>query len=155
MTLFRLFAAVLTLLAAPALAAHAPDPDAHLMHDYALSMPKAKAYDAAYLALVTAAKSDKGLQADVAAASSERAPTIADTIAKMDRHPRVYAFFQKQGLSKNEAALLPLILMNACAAVQYPAVLKSMGDMISQPQVDFCRANMAALKTLHFFNGGG
>jgi len=153
MKLLRLLGAAIALLATPALGAHAPDPDAHVMHDYVLTMPKAKAYEAGYLALVTAAKADKGLQAEVAGASSERAPTIADTIAKMDRHPRVYAFFQKQGLSRNEAALLPLILMNACAAVQYPAVLKSMGDMVSQPQVDFCKTNMAALKTLRFFSG--
>lgn len=152
MKLFRLLAAAM-LLAMPAFAAHAPDPSAHLMHDYVLSMAKAKAYDTAYLALGTAARSDKSLQAEIEAASSERAPTIADTIAKMDRHPRVYAFFQKQGLNKMEAALLPLILIDACSAVSYPQVLQSMADMVSRPQVDFCKANTAQLKALHFFSG--
>jgi len=145
--------AAAALFATPALAKPAPDPGAHIMHDYMLTMPKAKAYEAGYLALTTAAKADKTLQAEIEAASTERAPTIADTIAKMDHHPRVYAFFQKQGLSKTEAALLPLILMDACAGVTYPQVLKTMGDMVSQPQIDFCKANMAALKALHFFSG--
>ncbi|HXC55609.1 MAG TPA: hypothetical protein VNU97_09950 [Rhizomicrobium sp.] len=146
--------AAAVLLATPAMAAkQAPDPGAHLMHDYALSLPKAKAYDTAYLALTTAAKTDKSLQAEIEAASREHDPTIADTIAKMDHHPRVYAFFQKQGLSKMEAALLPLILMDACSGVQYPQVLQTMGDMVSQPQIDFCKANMAVLKGLHFFSG--
>ena len=111
----RLLAAAL-LFATPALAAHSPpDPGAHIMKDYVLTMPKLKAYEAAYGALVIAAKSDPSLKADVDAASSENDPTIATTIAKMDHHPRVYAFFQKQGLSKPEAALIPLIVMDACS----------------------------------------
>src|SRR5258707_11347119 len=105
----------------PALAAHAPpDPNAHVMKDYVMTMPKLKAYETAYEALVVAAKADPSLKADVDAASSENDPTIADTIAKMDHHPRVYAFFQRQGLSKTEAALVPIIVMDACSAVQYP-----------------------------------
>ncbi len=153
MKLVHLLAAA-ALVATPALAAHeAPDPGAHLMHDYVLTLPKMKAYDAAYGALTTAAKTDKSLQAEIEAASSEHDPTIADTIGKMDRHPRVYAYFQKQGLNKMEAALVPLILMDACTGAQYPQILQTMGDMVSQPQIEFCKANMAALKGLHFFSG--
>ncbi len=154
MKALRLLAAAL-LLATPVLAAHRPpDPGAHIMKDYVLTLPKLKAYDAAYLALVAAAKADPSLKAEVEAASNEHDPTIADTIAKMDHHPRVYAFFQKQGLSKPEAALLPLIVMDACAAAQYPQVLQTMGDMVSAAQADFCKANQASIKTLHFVSGG-
>lgn len=153
MKALRLLAAAV-LFTTPVAAAHRPpDPGAHLMKDYVLTMPKLKAYDAAYLALVTAAKTDAALKADVEAASNEHDPTIADTIAKMDHHPRVYAFFQKLGLSKMEAALLPLIVLDACTAVQYPQMLQTMGDMVSAGQADFCKANQASIKTLHFFNG--
>jgi hypothetical protein len=155
MKLHILLAAAL-LAATPVLAKTAADPSAHVMHDMVLTIPKLKAYDAAYGALTTAAKSDKSLATDLAAAAGEHDPTIADTIAKMDHHPRVYAFFQKQGLSKPDAALLPLVLMEACTAVQYPQLLKDkdMAVMIGQPQVDFCKANMAAIKGLHFMNEG-
>lgn len=149
----RLLAAAL-LFATPALAAHSPpDPGAHIMKDYVLTMPKLKAYETAYEALVTAAKADPSLKADVAAASNEHDPTIADTIAKMDHHPRVYAFFQRQGLSKPEAALIPLIVMDACMAVQYPQMLHTMGDMVGPAQVDFCKANAAQIKALRVFTG--
>jgi len=153
MTRFCIFAVIL-LVATPALAAqHAPDPDEHILRDYVLTMTKLKAYDTAYTSLTTAAKTDKSLQADVEAASSEASPTIASTIARMDHHPRVYAFFQKQGLSKTEAALLPLILLDACTAVQYPQILKSMPGMIGPAQIDFCKANQATIKTMKVFAG--
>ena len=153
MKALRLLAAAL-LFTTPALAAHSPpDPGAHIMKDYVLTMPKLKAYETAYEALVTAAKTDPSLKADIDAASSEHDPTIADTIAKMDHHPRVYAFFQKQGLSKPEAALIPLIVMDACMAVQYPQVLQTMGDMVAPAQVAFCKANAAGIKALRVFSG--
>jgi hypothetical protein len=146
-------AAALALFAAPALAKDAPDPNDHLLRDTVLTMPKLKAYEAAYTALTTAAKGDKSLAADIAAASAEHDPTIADTIAKMDHHPRVYAFFQKQGIGKQDAALVPIVVMEACTAVQYPEVIKGMADTLSPAQVDFCKANGTAIKALHVFNG--
>jgi hypothetical protein len=149
-----LLAAAVLLLAAPALADQIDnDPSVHVMHDYVLTMPKLKAYDAAYSALNTAAKGDKGLQADIAKASSENDQTIAQTIAKMDHYPRVYAFFQKQGLSKAEASLVPLILMSACMVAQYPTAQAGMAKEVAPGQAAFCKANMAAIKSLHFFSG--
>jgi hypothetical protein len=153
MTFVRVLIAVLVLAATPALARMPSDPGDKLLHDYVLTMPKLQAYDRAYRALVTAAKGDPSLRADSAALSAEQDPTVADTIAKMDHHPRVYAFFQKQGLSKTEAALLPIVVMNACMAVQYPAVARQMADTVAPGQVDFCKANNAAIKSLSIFAG--
>ena len=149
----RVLIAALVLAAAPALAGTGNDPGGRVLHDFVLTMPKLQAYDRGYKALIVAAKADPSLKADSEAMSSEQDPTVADTIAKMDRHPRVYAFFQKQGLGKPEAALLPIVLMNACMAVQYPAVARQMADMIAPAQVDFCKANGAAIRTLSFFGG--
>jgi hypothetical protein len=151
---FVRFAALALLIAAtPALAGNDNDPGYKILHDYVLTLPRLKAYDAAYGALTTAAKTDAALKADLAAASGENDQTVAATVGKMDHHPRVYAFFQKQGLSKAEASLIPIILMNACMGVQYPAVLAKMGNMVAAGQVDFCKTNMAAVKQLHFFGG--
>jgi hypothetical protein len=147
-------AAAIALCATPALADQIDnDPSVHIMHDYVLTMPKLKAYDVAYGALTTAAKSDKGLQADVAKASAENDQTIAQTIGKMDHFPRVYAFFQKQGLTKTEASLLPLIVMDACVVAQYPTAQAGMAKEVAPGQAVFCKANMAAIKGMHFFSG--
>ena len=146
-------AAALLFAATPVCAKTDDDPGYKIMHDYVLSLPKVKAYEAAFEALIAASNADPSLKADVAAASSEADPTVADTIAKMTKHPRVYAFFQQQGLSKTEASLLPLILMNACMGVQYPAILAKMGNMVAPGQVDFCKANGPALKSMKFFSG--
>ena len=153
MPFIRVLIAALVLATTPAFAKVATDPGDKLLHDYVLSMPKIQAYDRAYKTLVAAAHADPSLRADSAAMSAELDPTVADTIAKMDHHPRVYAFFQKQGLSKNEAALLPIVLMNACMAVQYPAIAKQMADTVAPGQIDFCKANAGAIKTLSFFAG--
>jgi hypothetical protein len=151
MLFVRALIAALVLAAAPAYAKAASDPGDKLLHDTVLSMPKLQAFDRAYKLLIAAAQSDPALKADSAAMSAEQDPTVADTIAKMDHHPRVYAFFQKQGLSKTEAALLPIALMNACMAVQYPAIAKQMADSIAPGQIDFCKTNAAGIKSLGFF----
>jgi hypothetical protein len=151
MLFVRVLIAALLLAAPPAYAKVASDPGDKLLHDTVLSMPKLQAFDRAYKSLIAAAQSDPALKADSAAMSAEQDPTVADTIAKMDHHPRIYGFFQKQGLSKTEAALLPIVLMNACMAVQYPAIAKQMADSIAPGQIDFCKANAAGIKTLGFF----
>ena len=46
---------------------------------------------------------------------------MADKVAKMTHHPRSYAFFAKQGLSKEDTMLLPLALMGGCMVAQYPS----------------------------------
>jgi hypothetical protein len=151
-----LAAAAVLFAAVSAVAAEKPDKDPgyKIMHDYVLTMPKVKAYDTAYGALTTAAKAgDPSLKADLAAASSENDQTIAATIDKMTKHPRLYAFFQKQGLSKMEASLLPLILMDACTAAQYPSMIPQLADRMTPAQADFCKTNMATIKTMHFFSG--
>jgi hypothetical protein len=152
-TILLATAAVL-LLAMPAFAdAIDNDPSVHIMHDYVLTMPKLKAYDAAYSALTTAAKADKSLQSDLTKASAENDQTIAQTIGKMDHYPRVYAFFQKQGLSKAEASLVPLILMSACTVAEYPTAQAGLVKEVAPSQAAFCKTNMAAIKGLHFFSG--
>ncbi|HEY4944149.1 MAG TPA: hypothetical protein VII56_22165 [Rhizomicrobium sp.] len=148
-----LILALALLVAAPAAAKPDNDPGYKIMHDYVLTLPKVKAYEAAYAALTTAARADPSLKAEVEAASAENDQTVAATIDKMTKHPRIYAFFQKQGLSKAEATLLPLILMDACTAAQYPTMVAQLADRMTQAQADFCKANMATIKTMHFFSG--
>jgi hypothetical protein len=139
----------------PAFAASDIDPASKkIMHDYTLSLAKVKAYDAAASSLKAAEKIDPGLRADADAAAAEQTNTMNEEFAKLTHHPRVFAFFAKQGLSKEDVILVPLTLMSACMVVQYPSAAKSLSDQTSPAQVAFCKQNIGTLKTLKFFSGG-
>lgn len=124
------------------------------MHDYVLTMPKVKAYDAATNAADAAMKADPSLKAELDKSDNEPDKTIADLRAKMDHHPRIFAFYAKQGLSKDDAILTPLSLMSACTVAQYPQIAAKMASSVSASQIAFCKANLPALKKMRFFAGG-
>ena len=149
-----LSAALATLCFAPAQAADMDPASTKQLHDYVIAMPKVQAYEKAYDALMAAASADPSLKADYHAASSEHTKTMDDEVAKMTHHPRVYAFFAKQGLSKQDAVMMPLALMGGCMVAQYPDAAKGMADAVSGQQAGFCKQNQAALKSLKFFSGG-
>ncbi|HEY1612924.1 MAG TPA: hypothetical protein VGF97_04410 [Rhizomicrobium sp.] len=146
---------VLAIIAAGALAsaaAAADDPATdRTLHDYVLTMDKVNHFSAAMDAFDVASKSDPSLKAEGDAMSSEPDATLAQVEAKFDHHPRVFAFYAKQGLSKADAAVLPIALMDACTAVQYPQVAAKMASRIAPSQVAFCKANLATLKAMKFF----
>jgi hypothetical protein len=149
-------AAALVFVAAQAQAAgHMSAADNKTLHDYVLTMPKVKAYETATENLTTAAKADAALKAEGDKASEEPDKTFADIKAKFAHHPRLYAFYAKQGLSVDDAVLIPLTLMSACTVAQYPQIAAKMADSVSPGQVAFCKQNMAALKSMKFFSGGG
>src|SRR5581483_9252799 len=137
-------AVVLLLGAAPAFAADMDPASLKQMHDYVITMPKVQAFETAYQTLMAAAKSDAALNADYQSASTEKTKTLADEVAKMGRHPRVYAFFAKQGLSKEDAVILPMALMGGCMVAQYPAAAAKLAAQTSAQQGDFCKQNSAA-----------
>ncbi len=124
------------------------------LHDYVLTLPKVMAYDKGYESLVGAAKADPSLKADYQAASAEHTKTMDDEVAKMTHHPRTYAFFVKQGLTKQDAVMLPLALMGGCMVAQYPTAAKGMAAQTSSQQADFCKQNQATVHSLKFVNGG-
>ncbi len=124
-----------------------------LLKGYVLTLPKVKAYDSATQALSAAEAKDAGLRKDAEAAASEHTKTMMDEVAKYTHHPKVLAFFQKQGLSAQDTALIPLTLMSACMVVQYPSAAKTLSDRTTPGQIGFCKQNMATLKTMKFFRG--
>lgn len=123
------------------------------LHDYVLTMPKVRAYEAAHVALMAAAAHDATLKADYEAAGAEQTKTMADEVAKMTHHPRTYAFFAKQGLSKDDAIILPMALMGGCMVVQYPEAAKGLAAQTSPQQAIFCKQNKADLSKMTFFKG--
>jgi hypothetical protein len=144
------YAALLALLiGAPAMAGEDPQGD-KIMHDYVLTMPKVKAYDAAVVALYAAQKQDPAFKAESDAMTKEPSDTVAQLRDKMDRHPRVLGYFQKQGLTRDDAALLPFVLLDACSAAQDPQPTED--PSISPQQIAFCKTNQAELQSLRMFS---
>ena len=149
-------AACAVLIAASAQAAKNDDPaGAKALHDYTLSMDKVKRYGAAMEAWQAAGGADPALKAEGEKMNGEPDATLADVAAKFDRHPRVYAFFAKQGLSKLDAAAMPIALMDAITVVQMPQIGPKMADRVSETQIAFCKAHMAELKSMPFLGMGG
>lgn len=142
--------------AAQAHAAKDDDPaGAKALHDYTLTMDKVKRYGAAAESWQAAGATDPSLRAEGEKMNDEPDRTLADVEAKFDRHPRVYAFFAKEGLSKLDAAALPLALMDAMTVVQMPQIGPKMADRVSDAQLTFCKTHMAELKAMKFMNMGG
>src|SRR5579862_5219190 len=143
------------LLAGSAQAAKNDDPaGAKALHDYTLSMDKAKRYEAAMEAWQAAGSADPALKAEGEKMSGEPDATLAEVEAKFDRHPRVFVFFAKQGLSKLDAAALPIVLIDAGTVAQMPQIAPKMADRVSDSQVAFFKAHSAELKSLKFMSGG-
>jgi hypothetical protein len=128
--------------------------DKKIMLGYTLTMPKLNAYEAPTAALKAAEAKDPSLAKDVEAAGSEHTTDMNGEFAKMDHHPRVYAFFAKSGLSKQDAILIPLTLMSACTVAQYPTMAPAMADQVSPGQIAFCKTNMPAISKMKFMKGG-
>ena len=142
-------AAFVVLIAAQAEAADDPA-GAKALHDYTLSMDKVKRYGAAMEAWQAGGAADPSLRTEGEKMSGEPDATLADVEAKFDRHPRIYAFFAKQGLSKLDAAALPIALMDAGTVAQMPQIAPKMADRVSDSQIAFFKAHMAELKAMKF-----
>ena len=141
-------------IAVPALADDISSADKKVLQTYNLTMPKVKAFEASTVALHAAEAKDPSLKTDYMAASEEHTTNMSGEFAKMDHHPRVFAFFAKNGLSKQDVILIPMTLMGACMAVQYPSAAAGLADQTSPAQIAFCKSNHAALMSMTFMKGG-
>ena len=140
-----------------AASAHAAPDDAagdKQIHDYVLTMDKVKAYEAADANLQAAANSNAMLRNERWQMSREPDATPADLIAKFDRHPNIFIFYSKRGLSTADAALIPIALMSACSAAQSPALAQGMAGTVSPQQIEFCKANMSELQSMPILSTG-
>jgi hypothetical protein len=133
------------LVGAAAQAGDLPAADAAKMHAYTLTMDKIRKYQTAMIAFNKAVVADASLKAEAEKSASEHDPNLDATEAKMLRYPRLMAFFTKAGLNANDVAVLPLVLMSASVAAQYPASAASLAKETSPAQIAFCKAHQAEL----------
>ena len=146
---------VVALMAAPASAQQpqpqqAPPPpapsqaDLKLLQGYTLTLDKLKHFSAADKALYDASAKDATLKAEIdKMADEEPQATLADLQAKLTRHPRVAGFYRKEGLSDQEAIVIPLATMDALTQIQTPQVA-----LASPGQLDFVRQHRAEIEPM-------
>lgn len=124
-----------------------PDPDSQALRSYRLMIDKVQHYAAASRAL----KKDTDIKADVAAEiqkmQDEPQHTLADINAMMTHHPKIYSYFEHEGLSVYDTVMLPLALAGAMSAANSPSPAKFSED-VSADQLAFARQHMQELKTL-------
>jgi hypothetical protein len=88
---------------------------------YALEIGKVKSFLTASEAFMAAKKADPALAAELEAMGDESTDTLAQARASLKNHPRVMGFFQKAGLSVDDAILIPRALLAAAVAAEFPA----------------------------------
>jgi hypothetical protein len=135
-----LFSTVIALGASSALAASADDV---ALRSYVLTMDKVNRYVTAALALEKAKEADPSLEQEEEAAENEPSETLSDMRALVAKHPRLYRFFQQQGLTIDDSLLIPLTVVNATIAIETGTPLT---DTVSQAQINFVRQNREAIE---------
>ena len=105
---------------------------------YVLDAGKVNRFITGLSALAMAKQSNDGLAEDFERMDNEDAATLAQLRARLTRHPMVFAFFQRQNLTADDAILIPLVMTFAGIAIAAPG---QMADAVSPAQMTFVRSN--------------
>ena len=89
------------------------------------------------------AVTDNAIAEDFESLSNEDGTSIAQLRARLSRHPRIFAFFQRQNLTADDIILIPLVITFAGVAVAAPG---QMADAVSPAQLNFVRSNAALVE---------
>ena len=112
---------------------------------YVLDAAKVNRFVAGLSALAMAKNSDPAIAQEYEAMDGEDGTSLAQLRAKLARHPRIFAFFQRQNLTADDAILIPLVISFAGVAMAVPG---QMADAVSPAQVNFVRSNAALVERL-------
>ena len=108
------------------------------LKNYALDAGKVTRYISALNALATAKSSDPQIAREYEQMENEGGSRLADMRSALGRHPRIFAFFQRQTLTTDDAVVLPLALVMAAFATAVPG---QAADTVSPAQLNFVRTN--------------
>jgi hypothetical protein len=123
--------------------------DDALMKAYVLDLAKVNGYLTAGEGIVAARKTDRALAADLQAMEEADTETVAQARAALKAHPRILGFFQKAGLSLDDAVLIPRVLLAAGVAAEFPAAA---AHMTTPAQVAFVKQNRSAIERFQKLN---
>ena len=105
---------------------------------YVLDAGKVNRFITGLSALAMAKQSDDAVAQDYETMEGEDATTLAQMRTRLTRHPRIFAFFQRQNLTADDAILIPLVMTFAGIAIAAPG---QMADAVSPAQLAFVRSN--------------
>jgi hypothetical protein len=108
------------------------------LKSYVLDAGKVNRYIAALSALAMAKASDPAIGREYEQMENEPAGTLANMRASVGRHPRIMAFFQRQGLTADDAVMIPMVITMVGVAEAVPG---QMADTVSPAQMNFVKAN--------------
>ena len=112
---------------------------------YALDAAKVNRFITGLSALAMAKQSDDAIAEDFERMDNEDATTLAQMRARLTRYPRIFAFFQRQNLTPDDAILIPLVMTFAGIAIAAPG---QMADAVSPAQMTFVRSNAPLVQRL-------
>jgi hypothetical protein len=112
---------------------------------YVLDAGKVNRFIAGLTALATAKQMDDAIAEDYERMDSEDGTSLAQLKVRLTRHPRIFAFFQRQNLTADEAIIIPLVMTFAGVAAAVPG---QMTDVVSPAQLDFVRSNAVLVQRL-------
>ncbi len=118
-----------------------------IIRDYVLTAEKFDSFIHGVIALAAAKNSDVALAQELDDIDGEPAETLADLRAQITRHPRVFEFYQRQGLTADDTVLIPLVAGYAAAATA-PDDPILYADRVSPAQVNFMRENSRLMDRL-------
>lgn len=121
--------------------------DLSTMRGYVLTVDKVNRFTAATQAMKKDVAKNPGLKSEADRAGDEKAPTIADMIAKLKRHPNIAGYYRKAGLSELDAAVLPVVVMSAALAQAVPAAKR--GELpVTAAQIAFVQQHQKELTAM-------
>jgi len=110
---------------------------------YVLDAGKVNRFIAGLSALAMAKQSDDAIAEEYERMDGEDGTSLAQLRAKLTRHPRIFAFFQRQMLTADDVILIPLVITFAGVAMAAPG---QMADAVSPAQLNFVRSNAALVE---------
>ena len=116
---------------------------------YVLDAGKVNRFIAGLSALAMAKQTDDAIAEEYESMTSEDSSSLAQYRARLARHPRLFAFFQRQNLTVDDAVLISLVITFAGVEIAVPG---QMADAVSPAQVNFVRSNAALVERLSAAN---
>lgn len=123
--------------------------DSAVFKAYVLDAGKVNRFIAGLTALAMAKQMDDAVAEEYERMESEDGDTLAQLRAKLTRHPRIFAFFQRQNLTPDDAVMIPLVITFAGVEMAVPG---QMADAVSPAQVNFVRSNAALVERMSAAN---
>jgi len=112
---------------------------------YVLDAGKVNRFITGLSALAMAKQSDDAVAEDFERMDNEDGDSLAQLKARLTRHPRIFAFFQRQNLTTDDAILIPLVMTFAGIAIAAPG---QMADAVNPAQMAFVRSNAPLVQRL-------